>query len=78
MTPSKEKENIGFEEAFKKLEHIVESLEKGEATLDEAMTAFEEGMALAKICSQKLNEAETRLQKLMKDETGTFQLDFME
>ena len=78
MTTSKKKENIGFEEAFQKLERIVESLEKGESTLDAAMKSFEEGMAMAKLCAEKLNMAESRLQELIKNENGSFQLDFMD
>ena len=77
MTKSKNEE-MPFEEAFRKLEVIVETLEKGESTLEEAMKAFEEGMELAKTCSIKLNEAEARLQQLVKGENGGFQLELME
>ena len=59
MTASK-KEEIGFEAAFKELEAIVERLESGERTLDEAMKDFEKGMELVKACTGKLDEAESR------------------
>ena len=75
--PENKKKEIRFEEAFRKLEAIVEILEKGESTLDEAMKAFEEGMKLVEICSNRLNEAEVRLQKLVKGEDGDFQLELI-
>jgi exodeoxyribonuclease VII small subunit len=75
---NKKKDVIPFEEAFQRLETIVASLEKGESTLDEAMKAFEEGMKLVDICTNKLNEAESRLQKLVKSEDGHFHLDSIE
>ena len=77
MTSTKSKD-MTFEEAFQRLEAIVESLEKGESSLEESLKAFEEGVRLAKFCSQKLSEAETRLQKLVKREDGSFQLDLIE
>lgn len=75
--PESKKKELRFEEAFRKLEAIVETLEKGESTLDEATKAFEEGMKLVEICSNRLNEAEIRLQKLVRGEDGDFQLEFM-
>lgn len=74
MTGSK-KDEIGFEAAFKELETIVERLESGESTLDEAMKDFEKGMELVKLCSGKLNEAESRLQKLLKNDSGEYHLN---
>lgn len=72
------KDEIPFEEAFIRLETIVDSLEKGESTLDEALKAFEEGMTLVDICTSRLNEAESRLQRLVKSDDGQFQLDSAE
>jgi len=77
MTTSKRKE-LSFEDAFKRLESIVENLEKGESTLEESLKTFEEGMALVKICSQKLKEAEARIQKLVQDKNGDFFLETFE
>ncbi len=75
MTESN-KEELTFEEAFRRLETIVQTLEKGESTLGESIKAFEEGMELAKFCSKKLSEAEIRLQQLTKD--GEFHLESVE
>lgn len=70
-------ETLSFEDAFKKLEQIADRLENGDITLDESMDVFEEGMALIKICNARLEKAESRLKKLIKDEDG-FQLEFIE
>ena len=72
MAKSK-KETLSFEDAFQQLESIVQNLEKGELTLEEAMQAFEKGMDLVHICMIKLNDAERHLMKLVKKENGTFQ-----
>lgn len=55
-----------FEDALKKLEKIVEKLERGSLPLEEAMEAFAEGVRLVKYCNQKLDEAENRVQTLVK------------
>jgi len=61
-----------FEDALKKLEKIVEKLEHGNLPLEEAMEAFTEGVQLVKYCNQKLDEAENKVQMLLKDEQGTW------
>ena len=70
-------ESLSFEEAFKKLEQIADRLENGDITLDESMDVFEEGMMLIKVCNARLEKAEARLKKLVKDENG-FQLEMTE
>ena len=75
---NKKEEEIGFEAAFQKLEAIVESLEGGQSTLDEAMEVFEEGMRLIRVCNEKLTQAETRLHRLLKKDDGGFQLDLVD
>jgi exodeoxyribonuclease VII small subunit len=61
-----------FEEALKKLEKIVEKLEHGNLPLEEAMEAFSEGVRLVKYCNQKLDEAENRVQMLLRNEGGAW------
>ncbi len=78
MTASAGKKSLTFEEAFKELETISKKLEQGEISLDESMKAFEKGMELAQYCSGKLNEAESKLQKLVKKEGQGFQLEMDE
>ncbi len=61
---------IKFEKALKRLEEIVEKLEKGDLDLDKSLEIFEEGIKMSRICSQKLKEAEKKIEILTKDETG--------
>jgi exodeoxyribonuclease VII small subunit len=61
-----------FETALKKLEEVVKKLEGGELSLDESLKAFEEGVKLAGFCSGKLNEAEKKVELLLKQKDGTF------
>ena len=61
-----------FETALKKLEDVVRKLEGGELSLDDSLRAFEEGVKLAGFCSRKLNEAEKRVELLIKQKDGTF------
>ena len=63
-------DNISFEQAMKRLEEIVSSMEKGNATLDETLTMFEEGTALVSLCNKKLNEAELKVSQLTKGPDG--------
>ena len=57
-------EPANFEDAFKKLEEAVRSLEAGPLTLDESTRLFEEGMGLAKRCNELLSATELRVTRL--------------
>jgi exodeoxyribonuclease VII small subunit len=59
-----------FEEALAALEGIVERLEKGELALEESLKLYEEGIRLSRICHGKLEEAEGRIEVLVKDARG--------
>ncbi|MDD4569915.1 MAG: exodeoxyribonuclease VII small subunit [Tepidanaerobacteraceae bacterium] len=59
-----------YEEALNRLEYIADQLEKGDLTLEEALTFFEEGIKLVKICSNMLDQAEGKIQVLIKDLDG--------
>ncbi len=61
-----------FEEALSKLEEIVSKLEKGDIPLEESLKLFEEGIRLSRSCNQKLDEAEKRVEILLKDREGIF------
>ena len=69
MAKKKEK----FEEALQKLEAIVAKMEEGDLPLEEALKAFEEGVRLAKLCTSKLDEAERKVEKLIRDQFGKVQ-----
>uniref|UniRef100_A0A0Q9YMG3 Exodeoxyribonuclease 7 small subunit n=1 Tax=Candidatus Berkiella aquae TaxID=295108 RepID=A0A0Q9YMG3_9GAMM len=56
-----------FEGSIQKLESIVNKMETGELSLEDALTHFEQGIALAKQCQQALKEAEQRVQQLMSE-----------
>ena len=53
-----------FEEAQKELETIVQRLESGEASLDEAISLWERGEELYRVCSAKLDAAQGRIEEL--------------
>jgi exodeoxyribonuclease VII small subunit len=59
---------ITYEEAIKRLEEIVNILEKNEVSLDESMKLFEEGTKLTSLCSKKLKEAEQKITELTKED----------
>jgi len=68
MTKAKQKQT--FEQALLRLDEIVKTLERGEAPLDEALTLFEEGTRLLKVCGKQLDQAEQKVVRLMKGEDG--------
>ena len=61
-----------FETALKKLEEVVRRLEGGELSLEDSLKAFEEGVKQAAFCARKLNEAEKRVELLLKQKDGSF------
>jgi len=65
---------LPFEEALKKLEGIVESIESDELSLEALLARFEEGTRLAKICQSKLTEAELKIQQLETSASGELTL----
>ena len=66
--------DLSFEEALKKLEGIVESIESDELSLEALLARFEEGTRLAKICQSKLTEAELKIQQLETNASGELTL----
>ncbi len=61
---------IKFEKALSRLETIVNELEEGELSLDESLKIFEEGVKLSKTCLKMLDEAEKKVEILVKDKDG--------
>jgi exodeoxyribonuclease VII small subunit len=59
-----------FEEALHELEEIVNRLEQGDLPLEEALGLFEEGVRLSRSCHTKLDEAQKRVEIVLKDESG--------
>ena len=60
-----------FEIALKRLEDIVKRLEEGDQSLDNALELFEEGIKLSRFCNAKLEDAERRVEVLVKTNSGT-------
>jgi len=55
-----------FEASLDELERIVKELERGDLSLEQSLALFESGMALSADCKRKLEEAETRVEILMR------------
>jgi len=66
-----------FEECLERLEKIVQELERGEVPLEKSLTLFEEGMELSASCRKQLDEAEGKVEILLKQngklQTVTFE-----
>lgn len=59
-----------FEDQLKSLEGIVEKLEKGDLPLEESIKLFEQGVVLSNACKQELENAEGKVQILLKQKNG--------
>lgn len=60
-------ENLSFEEALVNLENIIHELESGNIELDKAIDKYTEAMKLMKYCSDKLNSATEKVNKVLKE-----------
>ncbi len=60
-------ENLNFEKSLEKLETIVHELENGNIELDKAIEKYTEAMKLVKSCSEKLNEATKKVNKILNE-----------
>lgn len=60
-----------FEDSLARLEEIVKELESGDLSLDLSLKLFEEGIKLSRICNKRLEEAERRVEILLKDKSGS-------
>ncbi|SHF01618.1 MULTISPECIES: exodeoxyribonuclease VII small subunit [Caloramator] len=62
------KDGLTFEEAIKRLEEIVYEIEDKDLSLEDTIVKFKEGMELANLCNKKLDEAERKINVLLKGE----------
>jgi exodeoxyribonuclease VII small subunit len=60
-----------FEESLKKLESIVEQMEKGDLSLEDSLKLFEQGVGLSAVCKEQLDSAEGKVQQLIKQRDGS-------
>lgn len=70
MTKSLNK--LSFEDAMKRLEEIINSLESGEVKLEDAIELYTEGIKLQEYCENKLNNAKLKVEKIVKNTEGIF------
>ena len=68
-------ETPSFEAALQKLDEIVQKLEKGDLPLEQSLVLYEEGIRLSRLCHAKLEEAEGKIELLLKDSRGEIALD---
>ena len=59
-----------FEASLSALEKIVRELERGDLPLEESLRLFEEGVNLSRECQERLNQAERRIETLLRDAEG--------
>ena len=64
---------LRFEESLKQLEKIVEELEKGNLPLDTSLKKYEEGVRLSHLLTRRLEQAQKRVEQLMKADAGKFE-----
>jgi exodeoxyribonuclease VII small subunit len=64
-----------FEESLKKLESVVDQLEKGDLPLEESLKLFEEGVGFSAVCKQELDAAEGKVQLLIKQRDGSLKTE---
>ena len=57
-------DKLSFEEAMRELEKLVDSLDKGEVSLDEAIAAYDRGSQLKDYCQKKLQEAKMKIETI--------------
>lgn len=67
---AKSKNAPTFEEALRRIEEIVKSLDDGTAELDRSLELYEEGIGLVRLCSTMLDDAEKKIKILQSGEDG--------
>ena len=65
-----ELEKLTFEEAMKELEKLVDSLDEGDISLDEAISAYDRGSKLKDYCQKKLHEAKMKVETIQSSDNN--------
>lgn len=68
ITLNEEKQIISFEEALNELQLVVDKLEQGDVPLEEAISMFQQGMQLSKVCHDKLAVVERQLEQILNED----------
>lgn len=66
-----------FEEALESLEQITKDMENGELSLEKSLKKFDEGVKLAELCNQKLEEAQQKVDLLLKKDGKLISVPFI-
>jgi exodeoxyribonuclease VII small subunit len=74
--PEESQQGLSFEASLEELERVVKDLEKGDLPLEKSLELFERGMALSADCKKQLEEAEMRVEVLMKRGSKTVAVPF--
>lgn len=74
MPPKKKYKD--FESAMARLEEITERLESSEASLEESIDLYTEGLEITKFCSEKLGQAEKKIKVIVEQADGPVEVDF--
>jgi exodeoxyribonuclease VII small subunit len=72
---TKKESEKSFEEAYNQLKEVVEKLENSDTDLEESLEIFEQGIRLINYCNKKLEDAEHKFQKLVKDDKNNLHLE---
>ncbi len=71
-TKKQDSETVDFEQALAELESVVKQLEAGNLALEKSLELFERGVGLARLCKEKLAQAELKVSQLVKEKEGLF------
>ncbi|MEB1806539.1 MAG: exodeoxyribonuclease VII small subunit [Bacillaceae bacterium] len=72
------REELSFEDAITELESVVEKLEQGDVPLEEAISMFQQGMTLSKLCHDKLTVVEKQLEQILTEDGQLEEVSFQE
>ncbi len=71
-------EQLSYEQAFERLEKILELMNSGKVSLEESLKLYEEAEKLMNFCSNALSSAERKIEQLVKNRSGDLALDAKE
>lgn len=67
-----------FESSLSELERIVDQLEAGDLSLEDSLRLFEQGIKLSRDCQKRLDEAERKVEILLKNSDGSYKIESLE
>lgn len=72
MPDNKANDSLSYEAALAELERIVRQMEDGDLPLEQSLDLFERGMTLARLCRERLQAAEQRIETILKSADGDY------